>query len=48
VYGFVIGEAKWEDTDQGKRKGLEFHFFAVSPDGDIIDERPAGVVGWFS
>jgi len=48
IYGFVVGEAKWEETDVGKRLGLTFHLFAVSPDGEVVDERPPEVVGWFS
>jgi len=47
VYGFIIGEAKQENKDSGKREGLKFHLFAASPDGEIIDERPAEVVAWF-
>lgn len=48
VYGFIIGEAKWEKTDSGQRLGLTFHLFAASPDGNIVDERPSEVVSWFS
>jgi hypothetical protein len=48
VYGFIIGEVKWEDTDQGKRKGLKFHLFAASPDGEIVVKERDEVVGWFS
>jgi len=47
LYGFIIGEAKREDTGPGKRLGLTFHLFGASPDGEIVDTRPPEVVGWF-